>query len=595
MLRILPLFLFFSLISQLSIAQDNVVNQGEKYKGALEEARKINDYAALAKVYYEYGLYEEKVRRESGKSFEYLTRSLDYYAVIDDTLGTIKVRSELAKHFLNNEMYNDALTELTKIKEYYLSKNELTSLAEVELYLAELYFQNLEIESVKTSLDNVEVLLDSISDHNIKRRYIVEKIQYHEIVRELDIALTLANECYNMSIAERSLEGESICLAKRGDIKLAQEKYLSAILDYKESLPYLNNQPYSKRRLQIYKNLAQCYKLINLNNEAYNFLQKYSVLQDSILSEERINALNNLAYKYTSEKKTREISLLELEKNYAFENNQQQKRALYVLGVAFGLLVLFIYYIVRFYKEKINNAAIIKKQNDKINQQKIKELQDKIQINSMQSMLTGQELERERISKDLHDSLGGLLSTIKLQVDNLRSKESKVDMIPEYKKATQLLDTAVGEVRSISQNLQPVALNKLGLIAALNDLINRYNSSSGPEIHFHHYDIPAKLDQMVSLGIFRIVQEIMNNAIKHAKASEILVQLNREGKHIIIHVEDDGVGFDTKLKYKSMGLENIKSRVNYLKGTIEIDSRPDYGTSYLINVMINPTHQVTFL
>ncbi len=589
MSKSLTILLLSTLMISLSSAQDNNDNQGEKYKEALEEARQRNDYAALAKVYYDYGIYEEEANQESGKSFEYLTRSLDYYKLITDTLGINKVRLEIAKHFLNNEMYYDALQEFLSVKQYYNVHNEHRSVIEIDLYLFELYLEKLDIESAKASLDNINLLLDSVPDHMLQRKYLVEKIQYHEIVRELDTALVLANQCYEMSVNNKSAEGISICLAKRGDILLAQNKYIPAIYDYNKSLPYLNNKPYNKRRLQIYKNLAECYKAINKNNEAYTFLQSYALLQDSILSEKRINALNNLAYKHSSEKKTTEINLLELEKNYAFENNQQQKRALSVLGIAFGLLILVIYYINRFYKEKIKNASIIKQQNDKINQQKIKELQDKIQINSMQSMLTGQELERERISKDLHDSLGGLLSTIKLQVDNLRSKESKVELIPEYKKATQLLDTAVGEVRSISQNLQPVALNKLGLIAALNDLINRYNTSSGPEIHFHHFGIPARLDQMVSLGIFRIIQEIMNNAIKHAKASEIIVQLNHEDEHIIIHVEDDGVGFDSKLKYRSMGLENIKSRVNYLKGTIEIDSRPNYGTSYLINVMTEPT------
>ncbi len=589
MSKSLTILLLSTLMISLSSAQDNNDNQGEKYKEALEEARQRNDYAALAKVYYDYGIYEEEANQESGRSFEYLTRSLDYYKLITDTLGINKVRLEIAKHFLNNEMYYDALQEFLSVKQYYNVHNEHRSVIEIDLYLFELYLEKLDIESAKASLDNINLLLDSVPDHMLQRKYLVEKIQYHEIVRELDTALVLANQCYEMSVNNKSAEGISICLAKRGDILLAQNKYIPAIYDYNKSLPYLNNKPYNKRRLQIYKNLAECYKAINKNNEAYTFLQSYALLQDSILSEKRINALNNLAYKHSSEKKTTEINLLELEKNYAFENNQQQKRALSVLGIAFGLLILVIYYINRFYKEKIKNASIIKQQNDKINQQKIKELQDKIQINSMQSMLTGQELERERISKDLHDSLGGLLSTIKLQVDNLRSKESKVELIPEYKKATQLLDTAVGEVRSISQNLQPVALNKLGLIAALNDLINRYNTSSGPEIHFHHFGIPARLDQMVSLGIFRIIQEIMNNAIKHAKASEIIVQLNHEDEHIIIHVEDDGVGFDSKLKYRSMGLENIKSRVNYLKGTIEIDSRPNYGTSYLINVMTEPT------
>ena len=199
-------------------------------------------------------------------------------------------------------------------------------------------------------------------------------------------------------------------------------------------------------------------------------------------------------------------------------------------------------------------------------------------------MLIGQEVERERIAKELHDSLGGLLSTIKLRIDNIRNKETSPDRIQEFKKATGLLDTAVSEVRGISQNLQPGALSKLGLIPAINDLINRYDTDQGPEIVFQYFDIPLKIDQTVSLGIYRIIQEILTNAIRHSKADEVLVQLNLEGDDIIIHIEDDGVGFDPNIKYKSMGLENIKSRVNYLKGTIEIDSRPQEGTSFLIHV-----------
>ena len=86
------------------------------------------------------------------------------------------------------------------------------------------------------------------------------------------------------------------------------------------------------------------------------------------------------------------------------------------------------------------------------------------------------------------------------------------------------------------------------------------------------------------MGIYRIVQEILNNAIKHAKASEIFIQLNKEGDNLVIHIEDDGIGFNPKQKFKSMGLENIKSRVNYLKGTIDIDSRMNEGTSFIIHI-----------
>ena len=211
-------------------------------------------------------------------------------------------------------------------------------------------------------------------------------------------------------------------------------------------------------------------------------------------------------------------------------------------------------------------------------------LEDELQINSMQSMIAGQEVERERIAKDLHDSLGGLLSTIKLQVERIRLGEGGAGRSPEVNKATDLLDVAVSEVRTISQDLQPGALKRLGLVPAINDLVNRYQSSSGPEISFQHYGIPTVLDQNLALSIYRIVQEILNNAIKHAEASEIFVQLNREEDSIVIHIEDDGKGFDPDKKYESMGLENIRSRVNYLRGSLEIDSREGIGTSFIIHI-----------
>ena len=341
-----------------------------------------------------------------------------------------------------------------------------------------------------------------------------------------------------------------------------------------------------ERRLEIYENLAVAYKKLEDYQSAYIYRLKYAKLQDSILNENRVIAVNNVTYKFETRQKNTENELLKKEKAFAQESNQQKNRALTVLIIALAGLLFGIYYIIRFYREKINTATIIEEQNNKINEQKINELQDKMQINSMQSMIQGQEIERERIAKDLHDSLGGLLSTIKLQVDNIRNKESNINMLPAFKNATSLIDTAVSEVRTISQNLQPGALSRLGLIPALKDLLNRYDSEQGPEIIFQHFDIPTDIDQTISLSIYRIIQEILNNAIKHANANEILLQLNQEADEIIIHIEDDGIGFNVKGNYKSMGLKNIKSRVNYMKGTIEIDSRLNEGTSYLIHLNI---------
>ncbi len=553
----------------------------------LNEARKNKDFNALAQSYFYLALYEEKNRRNYERSFDYLSRALDFYKVVKDSTGIQKTRFHIARHLIENAMYNDALDELQDLKPYYIRNQNHERSAEIELQLFKIYFEKLDVKSAENSLRLAGMHLNGIENPELQLKYLIENIQYYEFVQELDTAMVLANLCIQKSLYSQEDIYMAKCLAARGNILLDKLEFFDAVEDYSSSLALINDVPFSKDRLHVYKNISTCFDSLADFKNAYIFASKYAELQDSILNENRVLAVNTVTNKFETRQKSTEIKLLEKEKAFAEESNQQQKRALTVLVIALGGLLLGLYYIVRFYKEKIETARIIEKQNEEINRQKINELHDKIQINSMQSMITGQEIERERIAKDLHDSLGGLLSTIKLKIDNIRNKEENINIIPDFVSATALLDTAVSEVRTISQNLQPGALNRLGLIPALNDLINRYDSENGPDIIFQHFNIPTKMDQQFGLVIYRIVQEILTNAIKHANASEILVQLNKEGEDIVIHIEDDGIGFDPKINYKSMGLENIKSRVNYLKGSIEIDSRNNEGTSFLIHVKTN--------
>ena len=207
----------------------------------------------------------------------------------------------------------------------------------------------------------------------------------------------------------------------------------------------------------------------------------------------------------------------------------------------------------------------------------------------MKSMIAGQEEERERIAKDLHDSLGGLLSTIKLRFDKLQTDNRVALSNTDFIKVHDLIDVACVEVRNISHDLKPGALEDLGLIEAIKDMLNRYNREKGPEIIFQDYGFDGKekiMESSRALQVYRIVQELLNNSIKHSKGNEILVQLSLKEPDLEIIVEDDGIGYQTDHVNKGMGLENIKSRIKYLKGEISIKSRPNEGTSTLIQVPV---------
>lgn len=574
---------FFVALSITVSGQDkNLV----KLESELTEARAKNDFQELANAYFNLAVYQNKKNENPERSFENFTRSREYFEITKDSTGANKCLFYISRQLMENGMYDEAFENLVSLRSFYQNKN-LKRKAEVDLQLFNYYLEKLETDNCRTALESVEQDLELIKDPKFYVEFVTRKIAYHEVLQELDSSLIYSQLCLDHSRQKLNRNSSAKCLLAKGRILSRLDSCGQAISVFRNCLKILGKVPYSQARLDAYKFLSDCYLVLGNYRQSQNFTLKYARLQDSILNENRIMAVNNLTHKYESKEKATAIKLLEKDKAFVQESNQQQKRALIVLGLALTGLIIGIYYIIRFYTDRIKAVKIIEEQNEKINKQKITELQDRIQINSMQSMISGQEVERERIAKDLHDSLGGLLSTIKLQIDNIKDKESNVDRLPEFKKATNLLDVAVSEVRTISQNLQPGALKRLGLIPALNDLVNRYQNSNGPEITFQHFDIPNELDQAFAMGIYRIIQELLNNAIKHAKANEIFLQLNKEDENIVIHIEDDGIGFNADKVYKSMGLENIKSRVNYLKGTMEIDSRKNEGTSFIIHLNSN--------
>ena len=203
-------------------------------------------------------------------------------------------------------------------------------------------------------------------------------------------------------------------------------------------------------------------------------------------------------------------------------------------------------------------------------------------------MIEGQEKERKRLAIDLHDGLGGRLSGISLNLSKLDKDEPKEYPKKQLRKMMKDLDDSLTELRGIARNLMPETLVKFGLQAALKDYCS---SMTGKDtkvmLQFYGSDKGIDLNQQVTM--YRVIQELINNAIKHAKASEVLVQYIREGNQIDITVEDNGIGMaDQKIKEegaKGMGLSNLQTRVAYLKGDLDFHSEENEGTT--VNVHIN--------
>jgi len=224
-----------------------------------------------------------------------------------------------------------------------------------------------------------------------------------------------------------------------------------------------------------------------------------------------------------------------------------------------------------------------------IKDQKISELEKEKKILSLSAMLEGQEAERIRIAKDLHDGLGSLLATVKAHFGKVQDEIKKLENLKIYERATSMIDEACDEVRRISHNLMPGVLRASGLAAAVNQIVNALENTYGLIVDYEVAGLEERLNESEELFIYRIIQELCNNIVKHAQAKNILIQMIASRNNIQIVVEDDGKGFDmnTISQKSGIGIRSLRSRVDYLKGTLDFNTAVSKGTSVTINIPIN--------
>ena len=340
----------------------------------------------------------------------------------------------------------------------------------------------------------------------------------------------------------------------------AKSLYLIKIKNYSEAeklVLKLDNKAKSNRAsfsMELNNLLYTIYKNTGKNNKALIHYKKYSKIKDSIRDITKLNALSYYQTLYETEKKEKEINSQKA-KNKLLDKENKTKNKLIIFG---GLAVILIFIIFYLY---VNKKAILRKK--------------KMQEDFSQKLLLSQEDERKRISKDLHDSLGQSLLLIKNKISLSNDNSTK-----------ELVTGAIEEMRSISKDLHPFQLEDIGISRAIENLINQLDENCNDIYIFGDIDIIKQpLTQEKEVNIFRIIQECLNNIIKHSKAKSAKISLIHHDNHINIIIKDNGIGFDFSEKYndfKSLGLKTIKERVKLLKGSLKIDSNKNEGTIFTI-------------
>ena len=192
-----------------------------------------------------------------------------------------------------------------------------------------------------------------------------------------------------------------------------------------------------------------------------------------------------------------------------------------------------------------------------------------------------------RISRELHDGLGQLFTAIKLNLQELRTTlgpAADVAITDRIQNLEENLGVAFSEVKNISKNLMPDVLRQFGLKPAIQDLLDSLNSTVMVKISVEFVEVEQRFAHDIEKTLFRMCQELVNNSIRHGKATNIFVQLINHGESLVLMVEDDGCGFDTENAPAGFGLRNIKSRAEVYEGIVDIDSGPNRGTVTTVEI-----------
>ena len=351
-----------------------------------------------------------------------------------------------------------------------------------------------------------------------------------------------------------------------GDVFIEQKKYGEAIPYLQRSVELARESGFTQGTIKALMQLSTAYRQSGQDDAAYISLQSAMKAKDSFAKSNSEAHMAEMETAYETEKKEQQINLQKV---------QISKKNYLLAGVI--LVIVFVKLLVLSAWLRVRLKQKAKFQREIMKQQEL----------ATKAVLAAEEKERQRIARDLHDGVGQMMSVAKM---NLSAFESDIqfldrDQLESFEKIINLVDESCREVRSVSHNMMPNALLKNSLAIAIKDFVDKIEKRS-LKVRVYTEGLDDRLDSNLEIILYRVIQECVNNVIKHAEASRLDISVLKDKEGISATIEDNGKGFDIgdKDKFEGIGLKNIITRIEYLKGMVDFDSSPGRGTLIALNV-----------
>jgi two-component system, NarL family, sensor kinase len=489
---------------------------------------KANDKKGLAGNYIWVGNVFNEGLRQYDKATEYFSKSLALALELNDSSLISYNYNNLGQAFYFQKKYNQAF-------EYYYASRDIKRLL-----------------NDKRGLGN--------AFGNISNIYF-DTANYALALIYNDSALQIRTE-------QNDKKGIATSLANGGNILLLLKNYEAAFNNYQKALKLGTEIEFKEPVIESYNGLSKYYEQTGNASQALTYYKLYKTANDSVYNSDIAQQIAVLQTRYETAKKEQEIK----DKNFQISKRNYWIAAISVLLLLGSLLGYSYYRRFKLKKEKQLQAEIMHQQDI-----------------ATRGILQAEENERERIARELHDGVGQMMSAAKM---NLSAMEHDLAFTNENQKnafdrIVNLVDEGCKEVRTVSHQMMPNALLKKGLASAIREFIDKIDNRV-LKVDLYSEGLNERIDTNTETVLYRVVQECVNNVIKHSGANHLDISLIKDTEGISVTIEDNGKGFDTtqKANFDGIGLKNIRTRIEYLKGTVDFDSTPGNGTLVAIHVPV---------
>jgi len=502
-------------------------------------------------------------------ALEYYFKALRLFEKINDTKGIGGVLANIGEVY---QVKND----LPTAKKYILRSMEVNkakytlSYLDAAQTLANIYGMNNQFDSA-LAIDKMGIrAADSIGATSAKSTFYNNMGNCYMYSNRPDSAFYYFNQCLIIDAASRNLSFMVDNYLTLGDLAFQQKQLMQSEQYFLSAIALSDSIHENQAKYQAWKQLANLYRQQNNLTNAINAKDSATAVKDRIINEKSENKIAELQELYETEKKEQTIAL---------QQSKLSKQQLLLVGSAvlmasllFSGWLMYRRYTIK--KEKELQASLI--------QQREKATLD---------ILHAEDQERRRIAAELHDGVGQVMIAAWMNLQVLESQLVTLDLSQQQllAKATLMVGEGCKEVREVSHAMMPNALLNKGLIGAIRDFTQQIDSKV-IAINLHTEGLNEPMEEIVETILYRVIQESVNNTIRHANANQLDISIHNNPDGISLLIEDNGKGFDTNrivsndAKSEGLGLQNIKSRIAFLNGTVQWDSSANNGT--LVSIYI---------